>query len=146
MEYGLVVVAKGSEVGEKAVKKALEIAKERGINTIHLLFVNDTDFFSRGFVRLNRELEIGIENIGNVIMEKLEKTIRSFDNRISVKRIELKGKTAYEILKFVRENVVDILIIPKEERGPIERSLIHGDVEPFFNEIKQYVNNFVVVE
>ncbi len=147
MEYELVVVAKGSEVGEKAVKRALEIAKEDNIRTIYLLFVNDTDFFSKGgYVRLEKELEAGIENIGKVIMEKLEDVIKSSDNQIKVERVELKGKTAEEILRFVKENVVKTLIVPKEERGPIERSLIHGDIEPFFNEIKQYVNNFIIVE
>ncbi len=147
MEYELVVVAKGSEVGKKAAKRALKIAKENNIGTIHLLFVNDVDFFSRGsYVHLKKELEVGIENIGRVIMEKLEDVIKSSDNRIKVERIELKGKTAEEILRFVKENVVRTLIIPKEERGPIERSLIHNDIEPFFNEIKQYVNDFIVVE
>jgi len=147
VEYELVVIAKGSEIGEKAVKKALEIAKENGFRTIHLLFVNDTDFFSKGsYVHLEKELELSIENIGKVIMEKLENIIKASDGQIDVERIELRGKTAEEILRFVKENTVKTLIIPKEERGPIERSLIHGDIEPFFNEIKQYVNNFIVVE
>ncbi len=146
MEYKLVVVAKGSEVAKKAIKKALEIAKNDGIDVIHLIFVNDTSFYSKsGYVNLERELERGIENISRIVLSKLEKMITDEDSGIRVGKVELKGKTAEEILKFVKTNKVDTLIIPKEERGPIEKSLTHGDIEPFFNEIKQNVENFIVI-
>ena len=146
MEYKLVVVAKGSEVARKAIKKALEIAKNDGIDVIHLIFVNDTSFYSKsGYVNLERELERGIENISRIVLSKLEKMITDEDSGIRVGKVELKGKTAEEILKFVKTNKVDTLIIPKEERGPIEKSLTHGDIEPFFNEIKQNVENFIVI-
>ena len=146
MEYKLVVVAKGSEVAKKAIKKALEIAKNDGIDVIHLIFVNDTSFYSKsGYVNLERELERGIENISRIVLSKLEKMITDADSGIRVEKVELKGKTAEEILKFVKTNKVDTLIIPKEERGPIEKSLTHGDIEPFFNEIKQNVENFIVI-
>ncbi len=147
MEYKLVVVAKGSEVAKKAIKKALEIAKNDGIDEMHLIFVNDTSFYSKsGYVNLERELEQGIENISRVVLSKLEKIVSDEDDGIKVSKIELKGKTAKEILKFVKTNKVKTLVIPKEERGPIEKSLTHGDIEPFFNEIKQNVENFIVIE
>ncbi len=147
MEYDLVVVAKGSEVAKKAVKKALEIAENDGIKVIYLIFVNDTNFYSKsGYVNLEKELEQGIENISRIVLNKLEAIILNADNRIEVKKIELKGKTAEEILKFVKTNRVKTLIVPKEERGPIEKSLTHGEVKPFFSEIKQNVENFIIIE
>ncbi len=147
MEYGIVLIAKGSPNGEKAAQKAAQLAKEKSINTIHILFVNDTEFFKGGgFVHLEKELEKSLDNIGTIIMDKLEKVIKQSNSNIDIKRIELKGNTAEEILKFVNENKVDTLIIPKEERGPIEKSLTGGDIEPFFNEIKKKVKNLIIVE
>ena len=147
MEYNLVVVAKGSEVAKKAVKKALEIAENDEIKVIYLIFVNDTNFYSKsGYVNLEKELEQGIKNISRIVLNKLEAIILNADNRIEVRKIELKGKTAEEILKFVKANRVKTLIVPKEERGPIEKSLTHGEVKPFFSEIKQNVENFIIIE
>ncbi len=147
MEYELVVIAKGSDVAERAVKRALDIAKKDRIGVIHIAFVNDTDFYSNiGYVNLEKELEQGIENIGNVIFDKLEMIIKNADDKIRAEKIELKGETAEEILKFVKTNKVKTIVIPKEERGPIEKSLTHGDIEPFFNEIKQNVENFIIIE
>ncbi len=147
MKYELVLIAKGSPNGEKAALKAASLSKERDINTVYLLFVNDTEFFKGGgFVHLDRELEKSLDNIGNIIMDKLERVIKENNSNIEVKRIELTGNTADEILKFVNENEVDTLIIPKDERGPIERSLTGGDIEPFFSEIKKKIKNLIIVE
>ncbi len=146
MEYKIVLVAKGSPVGQRAAKKAAEMAKEKNINTIHLLFVNDTDFYhSGGFVHLKKEIETGLKNIGAIIMEKLERIIRDSQNGIKVEKIALKGKTSEEILRFVSNNKIDTIIIPKDERGPIEKSLTRGEIEPFFNEIKEKVENLIII-
>ncbi len=147
MKYELVLVAKGSPIGQKAAIKAAELSRDKNIKTIHILFVNDTEFFkSGGFVHLDKELERSLNRIGDIIMNKIEKIIKENNKNAEVKRIELKGKTAEQILNFVNENEIETLIVPKEERGPIERSLIGGDIEPFFNEIKKKVKNLIIVE
>ncbi|AEA33966.1 universal stress protein [Hippea maritima] len=144
-KYEVVVIAKGSEAGVKAAKKAASIAKQKNKRRIHLVFVNDVDFYSgegMGYVR--EDMAKSLENIGDAIMRKLEHAIKEEHQDVEIERIELHGKTAEEILKFLNENDIEILIIPKEERGPIEKSLTRGDIEPFFNEIQQRVKCILV--
>ncbi len=144
-KYELVVVAKGSEIGHKAAEEAAIIAKDKNIKTIHLLFVNDIDFYSGGGISyLKEELQKSLENIGDAIIRMLTETIKKHNPDVNIEKIELAGKTAEEILKFVNENEIDIFIIPKDKRGPIEKSLVGGEIEPFFDQIKERTNLIVV--
>ncbi len=146
MYYKLVVIAKGSDVGHRAARKAVEVAESEGIDTIYLLFVNDIDFYSgSSYVHFEKELEQGLKNIGNTVMDRLEQTIKSINEMIKVERIELVGSTAEKILEFVKTNKVETLIIPRDERGPIEKSLTGGDIEPFLDEIRRFVGNCIIV-
>jgi len=140
-KYELVVVAKGSEIGHKAAKEAATIAKNKNIKTIHLLFVNDIDFYSGGGISyLKEELQKSLENIGDAIIRMLTETIKEHNPDVNIEKIELTGKTAEEILRFVNENEIDIFIIPKDKRGPIEKSIVGGDIEPFIEEIRKRTN------
>ncbi|WP_025270126.1 universal stress protein [Hippea sp. KM1] len=144
-KYGLVVVAKGSEKGVEAARSAARIARKNNKDKVHLLFINDTDFYSGeglGFVK--DDLRKSMENIGDAIMRKLEHEIKKEYPEVEVERIELEGKTAEELMRFLKEHDIEVLIIPKEERGPIERSLTGGDIEPFFNEIQQRVKCILI--
>ncbi|WP_022669989.1 universal stress protein [Hippea alviniae] len=144
-KYELVVIAKGSDVGHKAAEEAAIIARDKNIDTIHLLFVNDIDFYSGGgILHLKEELQKSLENIGDAIIRMLTETIKKHNSNVNVKKIELSGKTAEEILKFVNENDINILIIPKDKRGPIEKSLVGGEIEPFFDQIRKRTNLIVV--
>ncbi len=147
MEYKLVVLAKDCPSGRKAAKMASEIAKEENIDAVHLLFINDTDFFAGGGTAyLERELEQGLEHIGEAIFDKLEKIIKENNSDVNVNRIELKGKTSKVLFDFLDNNKISIFLVPLEERGPIERIVTSEDVSSYIDEIKEKVDKCIIVE
>ncbi len=143
----IVLIVKASDVGEKALKKALEKTKEYECDRLSLLFVVDKDFFSgdsSGYVKPDYLVEKGLENIGDAILDNMEQIIKKTDENIRAERIVLHGRTADEILKFVQENKVDVLIVPKDKRGPIEKFLTGGDIYEFIKKIEKYTNTIIV--
>lgn len=144
----LVLVAKGSEIGRIALEKAVELFDKFGCKTLEILLVLDANFFSTGlsgYTKPKTDAEIGLGHIDNVIFEKLENRAKQINKNINTKKVILEGKTAEEILKYVkRHNDIYAIIIPKEERGPIEKSLLGGEIMPFFEEIKKFTKLIVV--
>ncbi len=137
----VVLVVKASKVGERALKKALEIMQQRNCETLGLLFVIDEEFFrdaAIGYVRLDDVIEKGLEGIADAVLTKMERLIEKEGKPVKHERILLHGNTAEEVLKFVKENDVDILVIPRDKRGPIERFLVGGDITPFVRDIEKY--------
>jgi len=143
----IVLIVKASDIGEKALQKAVSIMKENNCDELSLLFVADMDFFSgnsSGYVKPDYLVEKGLEGIGRAVLDNMEKTAQEIDKNIKTERIVLNGNTAEEILRFVKENKVDILIIPKDERGPIEKFLTGGDIGEFIDEIEKYTKVITV--
>ena len=143
----IVLIVKASDVGEKALEKAVSIMKENNCNELTLLFVADMDFFSgnsSGYVKPDYLVEKGLEGIGRAVLDSMEKTAKEIDENIETERIVLNGNTAEEILRFVKENKVDMLIIPKDKRGPIEKFLTGGDIGEFIGEIEKYTKAITV--
>ncbi len=147
MEYKLVVLVKDCPSCKRAVKMASKIAKEENIDTVHLLFVNDTDFFAGGGTAyLEKELEQGLEHIGEAIFDKMENLLREDNGIVNVNRIELKGKMSKVIFDFIENNKVGTFIIPLEERGPIEKIVTSEDIAPYIEKIKEKVDKCIIVE
>ncbi|WP_035587713.1 universal stress protein [Hippea jasoniae] len=145
MDYGIVVVAKGSEVGLKAAKEAVKIAKDKNYKEIYLLFVNDPNFYSGEGISVGKDdVSESLKHIGDAVISKLTDYIKKEDQDLEVRSIILYGATAEEIVKFLQVNKVDVFIIPKDKRGPIERSIVGGDIEPFYKEIAKLTNCVVV--
>ncbi len=145
----IVLVVKASEVGERGLKKAIDIIREEDCNKLYLLFVVDHDFFSgdgASYVKSKQQVDKGLEGIGDAILRTMEDMLEETDKSIESQRVILHGKTAEEIMNFAKNNKVDVLIIPKDQRGPIEKFITGGDITPFIDEIKKYVDKVVVVE
>ncbi len=145
----VVLVVKASEVGERGLLRSLDILKQKNCKNLSLLFVVDHDFFSgagAGYVKANKTVDEGLEGIADAILRKMEDMIEEQGSDVATERIILHGKTIEEIIKFVKENVVDVLIIPKDKRGPIEKFITGGDIGPFIEELESYVKEVVVVE
>ncbi len=144
----VVLMVKPSDVGGRALKKALDIMHENGCDKLGLLFVIDKEFFSgdsSGYVKPDFLVEKGLEGIGDAILNNTEKTIKKIENgNINTERIILHGETAKEILQFVQNNSVDILIIPKDKRGPIEKFITGGDIDEFTKEIEKHTKLITV--
>ncbi len=144
----LVLVAKGSKIGEVALEKAVDLYEKFKCSTLKILLVLDTDFFSTGlsgYTKARTDAEIGFKHIDKVIFEKLENRAKQINKDINIEKVILKGKTAEEILKYVkRHNDIYTIIIPQDERGPIEKSLVGGEIAPFFEEISKYTKLVVV--
>jgi len=143
----LVCIAKGSPSGERAAKKAAEIAKKDGYNKISLLFIVDVDFLSKsltGYTKEENRAKEGLVHIGKTIMEKLKKIILDISPQVNIKRILREGSTAEVIRCFVKNNTIAKLVIPKEERGPIEKTLVGGDIESFIEELSNYTKIIIV--
>jgi len=144
----LVLVAKGSEIGGIALEKAVDLFEKFRCKTLKIVLVLDADFFSTGlsgYTKPNADAKIGLEHIDNVIFEKLENRAKQINKNINIERVVLEGKTAEQILKYVKQhNDIYAIIIPQDERGPIEKSLLGGEIEPFFEEIKKSTKLIVV--
>ncbi len=143
----VVLIAKGSKAGEAALFKALEIANELKCNKLFMLFVADNDFFAgdgSGFSKSEESVNEGLDAIGDAILRKLINIAKEMDEKIKVETIVLHGNTASEILDFVKNNKIDVLVIPRDKRGPIEKSLTGGDIEPFIKEISNYTKLILV--
>ncbi len=137
----IVLIVKASEVGERALKKSIDILEEFKCRKLYLLFVVDSDFFSgiaSSYIKSEKYVEKGLEDIGDAILRKMEELVKESKKDISTERIILYGDTAEEVLNFVKNNNVDMLIIPKDKRGPIEKSLTGGDITRFIKEIEEY--------
>lgn len=137
----IVLIVKASEVGERALKKAIDILEQFKCKKLYLLFVVDNDFFSgvaSGYTKSKEDVEKGLEDIGDAILRKMEELVKESKKDVVTERVVLYGDTAEEILKFVKNNSIDMLIIPKDKRGPIEKSLTGGDVTRFMKEIEKY--------
>jgi nucleotide-binding universal stress UspA family protein len=143
----IILVVKTSEVGERALKKSMDIIEENGCNKLGLLFVVDHDFFSgagASYVKSKYEVDKGLEGIADAILRTMKSTIKESGKNIQTEDIILHGKTAEEIIKYVKENNIDILIIPRAKRGPIEKFITGGDITPFIEELKQYTKPIVI--
>ncbi len=144
----VVLMVNPSEVGERALKKAIEIVKDNNCKKLGLLFVVDKEFFSgdsSGYVKPDFLVEKGLEGIGDAILDNVENTIKKTGNvNINIERIILHGETAQEILKFVQSNDIDMFIIPKEKRGPIEKFITGGDIGEDIDKIEKYVKTVIV--
>lgn len=147
MQLEIACIAKGSPVGERAAKKAAEIARKNKYDKISLLFVVDVDFLSKGLAEYTKEEKVakeGLIRIGITIMEKLKKIILDIFPQVNVRKIFREGSTAKVIECFVKDNTIGKLVIPREERGPIEKTLVGGDIESFIEELSNYTKIIIV--
>ncbi len=143
----VVLIVKASKVGERALDEALKIMDQEKCEKLSLLFVVDEEFFKgagASYLHTDELFRESMEEIGRAILDKMEMLIKKKAGDINYERIVLHGKTAEEILKFVKSNQIDILVLPRDRRGPIERFLIGGDITPFIKEIEKYTRVVVV--
>ncbi len=143
----IVLVIKASEVGERALKKALDLLGEKRCSCLGLLFVVDHEFFSgsgSGYIKPNENIDKGLEGIADAILRKMEDYIEEHAKGVKTQRIILHGETAEEILNYVKSNNIDILVIPKDKRGPIEKYITGGEIEPFIEDISKHTKPIVV--
>ncbi len=142
----VVLVVKASRVGERALEKALEIMEERNCDKLELVFVVDEEFFrdAVGYIKAYDIVEEGLEEIADAVLTKMERLIKKSGKPVNYERVILHGNTAEEILKFVKENSVDVVVLPKDKMGPIERFLMKDDITPFVKDIEHYAEVVLV--
>ena len=124
MISNIVVTDDGTENSDKAIEKASEIAKQMGIPLIllhviddigipaSLILGNDRAAIEVARVTIGKAIEKGWNQRANIIIEKLKKE----KNITSVKSYCIWGVASEEILKFTKDNNIDMIVMGTGKR------------------------------
>jgi len=136
MDKEIICIVKGGKIGEKAVKKAIVIAKEESAKLI-LLFSSDTDYLLSGNFGISSDdiATKGIENIGKTLINQYKDEAEEAGIKVSSKIVE--GNLLDELSKMIKRNNNSILLIPKLKRGPIEKFLIGSSIDEYIESLKK---------
>lgn len=124
MISNIVVTDDGTENSDKAIEKASEIAKQMNIPLIllhviddigipaSLILGNDRAAIEVARVTIGKAIEKGWNQRANIIIEKLKKE----KNITSVKSYCIWGVASEEILKFTKDNNIDMIVMGTGKR------------------------------
>lgn len=119
MYRNILVPTDGSEHAERGVEHALDLAKEHGAQ-LHVLFVVDENVYGATPAISSYELALEqvaeeAEDIAEEIVE--DATERGIDSTMAIRR----GTPEEEILKYVDEVGVDVVVMGKRGAGGVDR-------------------------
>ena len=130
----IICATKGSKESQVAEDKAIELAKENN-STLIFLYIIDIELLDKGgdvSEAAIEDLEGGMKNIGNVILESaIEKAVEKGLNSQNIKKSEVKGNFLEEIKKQVDQHKADLVVIGHSlaNKGFLER-LLHSKDKP----------------
>jgi len=132
----VICIVKGGKIGEKAAEKAIGIAKENSMKLM-FLFSSDTDYILSGNFGISSDdiASRGIENIGKTLISQFEDEAENLGVKYYSKIVG--GNLLDELRKMIKCGNVSILVVPKLERGPIEKFLIGNNIDDYMDKLKE---------
>ncbi|NOZ83579.1 MAG: universal stress protein [Epsilonproteobacteria bacterium] len=132
----VICIVKGGKIGEKAAEKAIGIAKENSMKLI-FLFSSDTDDILSGNFGISSDgtTSRGIENIGKTLIGQFKDKAKNSGVKCSSEIVG--GDLLDELRKMIERDDKSILVVPRLERGPIEKFLIGNNIDDYVNKLKE---------
>jgi nucleotide-binding universal stress UspA family protein len=133
----IICATKGSKESQVAEDKAIELAKQNNSRLV-FLYIIDIELLDKGgdvSEGAIEDLESGMKNIGNVILESaVEKAVESGLLSHNVSKAEVKGNFIEEIKKQVEQHDAEIVVIGHSHanKGFVERLLLSKDKPEIF--------------
>jgi nucleotide-binding universal stress UspA family protein len=124
----------GSENSEKAVKAASEMAAAEHAH-LTFVYVVDVGFLSGLTVQLRpKYAEDFLERLGGKILDEAV-TVASLKG-VTAKKVMRKGKVIEEVIKVIKEESADVLVVGDEGRGFAEKVLFGNRLEDNIKELE----------
>ncbi len=120
-----------SDPSKEALKYAMGFAMERGAELIALHVINE-QFLSEG---LNLPRVVSIDDLEKEMTREAERRMDEFFSdvvgldKVALKKVILNGKPFVEIIKYARENDVDLIVIGTHGRSGIEHIIFGSTAE-----------------
>ena len=122
----ILVATDGSEKNRPAVSEALRIGRICG-SPVHAVYVADLSTFESA----SADVVIG-EDMWELVQREAAETlarIREMADGVNLTTVTLEGRPAAELLRYARENGIDLIVIGTQGKRGIERFLLGSVAE-----------------
>jgi len=120
-----------SEDSERAAVYAVELARRYGANEVHCIHVSDipADLLATSAYYMTGPSEQFVEQVRTEGRKSLDAFVKANFKDLAVKAVFLEGRPFVEIIRYARENQVDLIIISTHGRGGIKHALFGSVAE-----------------
>jgi len=120
-----------SEESERAAVYAVELARRYGANEVHCIHVSDipADLLATSAYYMTGPSERFVEQVRQEGRKSLDAFTRKNFRDVPVKTVFLEGRPFVEIIRYARENQIDLIIISTHGRGGIKHALFGSVAE-----------------
>jgi len=120
-----------SEDSERAAVYAVELARRYGANEVHCIHVSDipADLLATSAYYMTGPSEQFVEQVRQEGRKSLEAFAQKNFKDVHVKTAFLEGRPFVEIVRYARENQIDLIIISTHGRGGIKHAIFGSVAE-----------------
>ena len=120
-----------SEHSEHAAAYAVELARQYGANQIHCIHVSDipADLLATSAYYMTGPSEQFVEQVRDEGRKGLDAFVKKNFKDVSVKAVFLEGRPFVEIIRYARENEIDLIVISTHGRSGLKHALFGSVAE-----------------
>jgi nucleotide-binding universal stress UspA family protein len=142
-----------SEHSEHAAAYAIELARQYGANEIHCIHVSDipADLLATSAYYMTGPSEQFVEQVRDEGRKGLDAFVKKNFKDVPVKAVFLEGRPFVEIIRYARENEIDLIVISTHGRSGLKHALFGSVAEKVVRKapcpvlvVKQDERDFVI--
>ena len=120
-----------SEHSEHAAAYAVELARQYGANQIHCIHVSDipADLLATSAYYMTGPSEQFVEQVRDEGRKGLDAFVKKNFKDVPVKAVFLEGRPFVEIIRYARENEIDLIVISTHGRSGLKHALFGSVAE-----------------
>jgi nucleotide-binding universal stress UspA family protein len=120
-----------SEHSEHAAAYAVELARQYGANQIHCIHVSDipADLLATSAYYMTGPSEQFVEQVRDEGRRGLDAFVKKNFKDVPVKAVFLEGRPFVEIIRYARENEIDLIVISTHGRSGLKHALFGSVAE-----------------
>jgi nucleotide-binding universal stress UspA family protein len=120
-----------SEHSERAAAYAVELARQYGSNEIHCIHVSDipADLLATSAYYMTGPSEQFVEQVRDEGRKGLDAFVKKNFKDVPVKAVFLEGRPFVEIIRYARENEIDLIVISTHGRSALKHALFGSVAE-----------------
>jgi nucleotide-binding universal stress UspA family protein len=120
-----------SEHSEHAAAYAVELARQYGSNEIHCIHVSDipADLLATSAYYMTGPSEQFVEQVREEGRKGLDAFVKKNFKDVPVKAVFLEGRPFVEIIRYARENEIDLIVISTHGRSGLKHALFGNVAE-----------------